>query len=127
MHVVAGAESLPSTIAQGGREMNLFKMKKKVSNVHILVRFWQEDGVWNASAMDIYVAVFGNSFEEARSNFEEALTRHFEVLREMQQLPQTIRALERAANARGFYQRIEPGSPYETFQLPTHETHFAHA
>ena len=107
--------------------MNIFNGRKKVSDVPILVRFWQEDGVWNASAMDISVAVFGNSFEEARSNFEEALARHFEVLREMKQLSQTIRDLRRAAKDRGFYQRIEPGSPFETFSLPNLEHHFAHA
>ena len=107
--------------------MNFFNGRKKVSDVPILVRFWQEDGVWNASALDISVAVFGNSFEEARSNFEEALARHFEVLQEMKQLPQTIRILQRAAKDRGFYQRIEPGSPFETFPLPDLEHHFAHA
>ena len=63
--------------------MNFFNGRKKVSDVPILVRFWQEDGVWNASALDISVAVFGNSFEEARSNFEEALAHHLEVVSEM--------------------------------------------
>jgi predicted RNase H-like HicB family nuclease len=110
--------------------MNLFKSKKQHQDldapIPILVRFWQEDGVWNASAMDISVAVFGYTFEEARRNFEEALARHFEVLCEMNQIDRTIKILSKAAKDRGFYDRIQPRETYEKFLVPPTGPHFAH-
>ncbi len=109
--------------------MNIFKTKKHNLSlaVPVLVRFWQEDRVWNASAMDISVAVFGDTFEEARSNFEEALTAHFEVLCEMNQIDRTIEMLAHAAKSREFYKRIQPREPYQTFMVPPTRPRLAHA
>lgn len=99
--------------------MNLFGFKKQPRSaaIFVLVRFWPEDGVWNASAMDIPVAVFGSSFEDARKNFEEAFEAHLEVLAETKRLKKTLQKLERAAQDRGAYDRIQPGEMFEKFPI----------
>jgi predicted RNase H-like HicB family nuclease len=89
------------------------------ADVPILVRFWQEDGVWNASAFDLAVAVFGDTFEEARSNFEVALDSHFALLVDMGRAVATVRRLKRIAKDRGFYaDRMKPRQTVEQFEIP---------
>lgn len=85
----------------------------------ILVRFWSEDEVWNASALDIGVAVCGDSFEDARKNFEEALDCHFELLMKLGRAEETVERLRIAAFDRGFYDRIKPRETFEKFPIPT--------
>lgn len=88
--------------------------------VPILARFWQEDGVWNASAFDLAVVVFGNTFEEAQQNFEKALDSHFDLLVEMGRAKATIDRLRQLAMERGFYeQRIKPRETVSTFEVPS--------
>jgi len=95
--------------------------------VPVLVRFWAEDGVWNASAMDIPVAVFGDTFEDARRNFEQALISHFEVLCEMDQMQQTVRILLSKAKERGSVDRIPARQMFEKYLISPEEPCFAHA
>lgn len=47
--------------------------------VPLLCRFWEEDGVWNGIAEDAAVAVFGETFEEARRNLRDAIECHLEA------------------------------------------------
>jgi predicted RNase H-like HicB family nuclease len=108
--------------------VNLFisrKTKKQVPshvNVPILVRLWPEDGVWNASAFDLSVAVFGDTYEDAKRNFEEALDSHFALLVELGRAAETVKRLKRIAKERGFYAaRIKPGQAVEQFEIPRHE------
>jgi hypothetical protein len=63
--------------------------------------------------MDIPVAVFGESFEDARRNFEAAILAHFEVLCETNQIESTVKALLRAADDLHFYERIPPRQAFE--------------
>src|SRR5580658_8238092 len=51
--------------------------------VPILCKLWQEDDLWNGIALDLPVAVFGKTFEEAKRHLFEALDAHFETLREI--------------------------------------------
>ena len=97
--------------------MQLLKSKKKEIQIFVLVKLWPEDGVWNASAMDIPVVVFGDSFEEAQSNFEEALKAHFDTLTDVNQVRKTIDRLTKAAQKRGFYDRIQPRETFEKFPV----------
>jgi predicted RNase H-like HicB family nuclease len=97
---------------------NASQPKSAHVDLPILVRFWYEDDVWNASAFDLPVAVFGNSFDEARSNMEEALDAHFELLVEMNRATITVKKLKRIAEDRGFYDRIQPRETVEKFMLP---------
>jgi predicted RNase H-like HicB family nuclease len=56
------------------------KPLRGVMNLPALCRFWREDGVWNASAVDLPIAVFGDTIEEAQSNMSDALTAHLNAL-----------------------------------------------
>lgn len=93
----------------------------RVTKVPVLVRFWEEDGVWNASAMDLSVAVFGDTFEEARRNFESAIKEHFELLCELKKMHATATRLLKAAEDRHFYDRIAPRQTFEKFIVDAQE------
>jgi predicted RNase H-like HicB family nuclease len=105
--------------------VNIFGTGKTKQQMHphemppILVRFWPEDDVWNASALDLGVAVSGDTFEEARDNFEEALNSHFDLLVKMGRCEETVERLRIAAYDRGFYDRIKPRETFEKFPIPT--------
>jgi len=49
------------------------------TSLPVLCRFWNEDGVWNGSAEDVAVAVFGQTLEEAINNLRAAVQNHFEA------------------------------------------------
>jgi predicted RNase H-like HicB family nuclease len=91
----------------------------EVQPIPILVRFWPEDDVWNASALDLGVAVCGDTFEEVRKNFEEALYSHFSLLAKMGRCEATVERLRIAALERDFYDRIKPREAFEKFPIPT--------
>lgn len=79
---------------------------KKVRKEHVFIimsRAWPEDGVWNASAYDLPVAVCGNTIEEALQNFDEAIQVHFLGLHELGKVKSTIKHLQDLAERRGFY------------------------
>lgn len=95
--------------------------------VTVLVGFWQEDGVWNASALDLPVAVFGTTFEEARAHFEDAIVSHFETLCELGRIEKTIKHLKRAEEGRKFYERIPPRQAFEKYLVNPQEPCLVHA
>lgn len=109
--------------------MNLLSDRKRHSNqpIFVLVRFWREDDVWNASALDIPVAVFGDSFEEAQRNFEDALRAHFETLIEAKQDKKIIDRLIKVAQDRGFYDRIKPCETFVKFPVQPEARELCHA
>ena len=104
--------------------MKIFSMTRKEQppahvGVPILVRLWEEDGVWNASAFDLSVAVFGNTLAEAQKHFEEALESHFELLVEIDMVKETISRLKSIADDRGFYEaRMNPHEAVSRFEVP---------
>ena len=57
-----------------------WKDSKDSTKISILCKFWEEDGVWNATAMDLPVAVFGETFEEALGNMSDALDSHVSAM-----------------------------------------------
>jgi predicted RNase H-like HicB family nuclease len=90
--------------------------------VPILVQLWAEDGVWNASAFDLPVAAFGDTYEDARKNFDDALDSHIALLMELDRYTATLKRLKRIAKERGFYEdRIKPGLAVEQFDIPRQE------
>jgi predicted RNase H-like HicB family nuclease len=109
--------------------VSLLSRKKQSPSlsIFVLVRFWPEDGVWNASAMDIPVVVCGNSFEDAQNNFEQALMAHFETLADVNQVKKTINRLTKAAKDRGFYDRIRPRETFEKFPVRLDSLELCHA
>ena len=46
----------------------------------ILCRFWEEDGLWNGIAVNLPIAVFGDTFEESLSNMRDAVESHVEAV-----------------------------------------------
>lgn len=77
-----------------------FDKKNAPIEVQVLCKLWFEDGVWNASAQDLPVAVCGDSVEEAKANLLEALTAHFHALQELGKVEKVIKDLCRIAEAR---------------------------
>lgn len=101
--------------------------KRRQVTVIILARVWQEDGVWNASAFDLPIAVFGSTPDDAVKNFSEALDLHFEVLAELDKLRDTVKRLKALAQDRAFYQdRIRERQFVQQFPLPA-AGHLCHA
>lgn len=63
-----------------------FLSKKKQlieTDIALFARIWEEDGVWNISGIDLPVAVFGDSLEEAKTHFKEAVVAHMDALIEL--------------------------------------------
>lgn len=70
--------------------------------VPILCRFWLEDEIWNGVAVDLPVAVFGESFEAALSNLKSALKCHMEVVFESGKAAEIINHLQEKRREYGF-------------------------
>ena len=68
----------------------------------MLCKAWQEDGVWNATAEDLPVAVFGHTFEQARHNLHEAILSHLEAAQESGMLERVARQLRQRALEHSF-------------------------
>ena len=102
------------------------KQPREEAAAFVLVKFWPSDGVWNASAMDIPVSVFGTTFEEARNNFEDALLAHFETLADVGQLKPTLQLLQRIASDRGVFDRLEPRETFAKFPIANETLELCH-
>jgi len=78
--------------------------EKEVQTVQIpiLCRFSETDGIWNGSAEDLPVAVFGATFEEAQRNLSDAIIAHLQSLQEVGNIEETIERLRQCAKARRF-------------------------
>ncbi len=68
--------------------------------VPVLCKLWFQDGVWNGSAHDLPIAVFGKTIDEARKNLGAALVSHFHALQEIGKTAEVIRELCRVAGER---------------------------
>lgn len=64
------------TERESGREGQM--TEARVTTIPVLCRFWKEGNVWNGTAEDLAVAVFGKTFEEATANLREALQSHLD-------------------------------------------------
>jgi predicted RNase H-like HicB family nuclease len=51
--------------------------KMMAIELSIYCKLWEEDGVWNSCAIDLPIAAFGKSIEDAKANLEEAIHSHF--------------------------------------------------
>ena len=70
---------------------------EQITEIPVLCRFWDEDGVCNGEAVDLPVAVFGANFEEAKKHLGEAVISHLETLQEIGTLENTILTLRAKA------------------------------
>jgi hypothetical protein len=69
-----------------------------VVEIPVLCRFWAEDGVWNGEAVDLPVAIFGETFELAQKHLFNAVISHLEALEEIGKLKETAERLRTCAN-----------------------------
>jgi hypothetical protein len=84
------------------------------SYIPLLVRLWQEDGVWNVSASDLPIVVFDEDLAQARKYFADAIYSHFTTLKKLGKLEETQDHLIRLARENGFYEeRIQPCQLFE--------------
>lgn len=67
--------------------------------IPILCRFWLEDGVWNGSAVDLPVSVYGKTIEQAQKHLVEALIAHLEALQQVGQIAPEIKRLQHLAQS----------------------------
>lgn len=67
------------------------------ARIPVLCTFVQEDGVWNASAEHLPVAVFGDTFEEARENLCNAVVGHIQSMAEAGRMEEVLTLLRRRA------------------------------
>ena len=94
-----------------GRGARARKTEDSVA-IPILCKFWSEDGVWNGVAETLPVAVFGETFEQAKDNLRDAIAAHLEAVREVGDLDATVEDL--LQNAKNFLsvQDIPTGRTY---------------
>jgi predicted RNase H-like HicB family nuclease len=71
-----------------------------VLEIPILARLWQEENVWNGEAVDLPIAVFGDTFEETVKNLHDAVISHLEALQEIGKLEDTAHILRACARTR---------------------------
>jgi predicted RNase H-like HicB family nuclease len=69
----------------------------QVLEIPVLARLWREDGVWNGEAIDLPVAVFGDTFENAVAHLQDAVMSHLESLEEIGKLEDTAHILRACA------------------------------
>ena len=58
--------------------------------VEVVAKLWKEDGVWNSSAVDLPIVVFGNTPEEATHFMGEAVIAHLSALQKAGKLDETV-------------------------------------
>ena len=61
--------------------------------IPVFCKIWEEDGVFNAVAEDLPIAVFGKTHEEAQKNLGDAILTHLEALMELRKLDEAIEHL----------------------------------
>jgi predicted RNase H-like HicB family nuclease len=91
--------------------------------VPVLCRIWEEQGIFNGVAEDLPVAVFGETYEEARQNLRDAVISHLEALRQLQQLNPVVEHLRRQARE-GYFspQEIPRDQSFYRFSAAIHNS-----
>ncbi len=89
---------------------------REMLGVPMLAKLWNEDDVWNVSALDMPVVAYGKTIDEARQNFEEALLCHFQALQHFHELEDVANTLRAKAAQYDFYrERLRAGTIIENF------------
>ncbi len=95
------------------------KKKDDISDVleiPVLARLWREDDVWNGEAVDLPVAIFGDTFEDAVSHLQDAVMSHLEALQEIGKLEETAHILRACArNHRVSLDEMGSNQPFVKF------------
>ncbi len=94
--------------------LGIFGKKAARAKVPVLCKFWMEDGVWNGSAHDLPVAVFGKTIEEAKQNLCDAIISHFQALEKLGQVDEVICELQRLTRERLSFDEMAHGELFCT-------------
>lgn len=92
----------------GGRKTQPSHTQREVPP--ILVCFWEEDGVWNGRTVHLPVAVFGETFEEARANLSDAITSHIQSLEDAGKIDDVLAHLREHAKEHLRLDELKPNS-----------------
>lgn len=84
-------------------------MATKQQIIPFVVRFWSEDGVWNAAAQDLPVGVFADTIEAAREALRAAIDEHFQLAKELGIAGELVEHLRVAATAKHAVEDSEEG------------------
>ena len=79
------------------------------TTVTLVVKFWEEDGVWNAAAEDLPVAVYADSLTNALAKVREAVLEHVNLSHELGFSKELIQHLHDAAASKHAVEDVEPG------------------
>jgi len=107
----------------GNSLMNVFRKKEEEIVLPVLCKFWQEDGVWNASAEHLAVAVFGESFEEAQKNLREAIVAHMECWVEEGKEVELTNLLLSRSHGQLQVEQLSPDAPLVKMEVEMHHHH----
>jgi len=118
----------PRSLISWGQSLMKFWAAKKTdaesyTMLPVLCRFWQEDGVWNAEAAHLAVAVFGSTFEEAQRNLQSAIVSHMECWVEAGRADQIVEQLRAQSHEQLKVEDISPDSPLVKIQIGMQDDH----
>ncbi len=93
------------------------QVKERQEVIPVLCRFWREDDVWNGSCVDLPVAAFGDTFEEAQDHLGEAVELHMRALARLGRLDEVAEFLRAKSKEYGFLavEEVVPYSPLVKF------------
>jgi predicted RNase H-like HicB family nuclease len=97
--------------------------EEKAIEISVFCKIWQEDGVFNAVANDLPIAVFGKTYEEAQKHLGEAIIGHLEALLELHQLDQTIKHLRECAKESMTFEEFPRHESLYRFSAAVHDSH----
>src|SRR5262245_38445410 len=114
----------PHNLKEWGHSlMNVFRKKEEETVLPVLCKFWQEDGVWNAVAEHLAVAVFGYSFEEAQRNLREAIVAHMECWVEEGKGDELVNLLLSRSHGQLQVEQLSPDAAVLKMEVGVHDHH----
>jgi len=92
-----------------------------VVKVPILCKFWREDDVWNGVAEHLAVAAFGETFEQAEKNLQDAVRAHIVCWIEAGKAAEIFALLREQAREQLTVEEICPDTPLVKMEIGTQD------
>lgn len=90
--------------------------------ISILCKMWYEDGVWNAEAVDLPIAVFGETIEDVKNHLYDAIFAHLETAAALGEFNEIIEAYERRKRIKLINLKdIKKDSIYDNISFPLNQ------
>lgn len=97
------------------------------ATVTLVVRFWEEDGVWNGEAEDLPVAAFGDTLEQAMAHLREAVVEHLSAVTSVGLLEETVAQLRASESVQHSLEDADIDVVLAKFSTPIPQLHDCHA